>query len=141
MRIFEIPESNIFNAIFNFDHIKVDIKTVTASEHDTYHLMISVWNECTKQRITECFAVGDEYDGLHIKLYNPSARAVLRILNAADLYSQLVDKDYEIDHKDYMPYEQLMVSLTLLKQESIKDKKKRVVTRISRSGMDIKEVQ
>lgn len=40
-----------------------------------------------------------------------------------------------------MPYEQLMESLTLLKQESIKDKKKRVVTRISRSGMDIKEVQ
>lgn len=142
MRVFEIPDSTIFDVIFDFDHIEVDIKTVAATEHDAYHLMVSVWNVRTKQRIAECFANAvDEYDGFHIKLYNPSARGVLRILNAADLYSQLVDKDYEIDHKDYMPYEQLMGSLTLLKQECAKDKKKRVVTRISKSGMDIKEVK
>lgn len=36
MGIFEIPESNIFNAIFNFDHIEVDIKTVAASETGEY---------------------------------------------------------------------------------------------------------
>lgn len=141
MRIFEIPNSNIFNAIFDFDNIEVDIKTVSATKDSAYHILISVWNVRTRQRITECFAnMLDDYDGYHIKLYNPSAKNILRILNAANLYSELVDKNYEINHKDYMPYDLLIEKLTLLKQKCANDNKKRVVTRISNSSIEIKEV-